>query len=151
MSSLKDVTIRQATHEDIEELVNLLKELFSIENDFSFDPRKHRQGVSMMLDEDRSCIMVACIDDKVTGMCTVQLLLSTAEGGHVGLVEDLVVSAPYRGCGIGERLLEAVENRANADGAKRLQLLADKTNTPALHFYSKRTWRRTQLVCLRKM
>jgi len=94
--------------------------------------------------------MVACIDDQVVGMCSLQMLLSTAEGSPAGLLEDLVVSKSYRGHGIGGRLLAVMENRAIANGAKRLQLLADKKNSPALHFYGKRKWQQTQLICLRK-
>jgi hypothetical protein len=33
---------------------------------------------------------------------------------------------------------------------KRLQLLADAENEPALAFYGKSGWKRTQLICLRK-
>ena len=47
------------------------------------------------------CIKVAEIDGAVRGMCTVQLVISTAEGGLAGLVEDLVVDRTYRGQGIG--------------------------------------------------
>jgi len=148
--NLPDVTIRQATHKDIDGLVDLLKELFSIEEDFSFNPQKQQRGLTLMLEDDRACVIIACMGEKVIGMCSAQMLLSTAEGGPVGLVEDLVVSEPYRGHGIGERLLQAIENQEVKNGATRLQLLADKNNTPALHFYDKKKWQRTQLVCLRK-
>ena len=87
---------------------------------------------------------------KVVGLCTVQTLISTAEGGPVGLLEDLIVAADFRNQGIAKKLLAEVACWAERRGLKRLQLLADKNNAPALAFYQKQGWDSTQLVCLRK-
>lgn len=76
--------------------------------------------------------------------------ISTAEGGTAGAVEDLVVMPEYRGQGIGKKLLESVQKWAEDRGAKRLQLLADKNNLPALEFYEKMNWKRTQMIWLWK-
>jgi ribosomal protein S18 acetylase RimI-like enzyme len=89
-------------------------------------------------------------DNKVLGMCTVQTLISTAEGGPVGLLEDLIVATDFRNQGIGAKLLAEAVNWAECQGLKRLQLLADKNNLPALNFYQKQGWNSTQLACLRK-
>ncbi len=86
---------------------------------------------------------------EVVGMVTVQLVVSTAEGGFSGLVEDLVVAARERGRGIGRLLLERAEGWARARGASRMQLLADRENARALHFYERAGWRGTRLLCLR--
>ena len=87
---------------------------------------------------------------RVLGMCTVQTLISTAEGGRVGLLEDLVVAADFRRQGIGAKLLAEAVKWAECQGLKRLQLLADKNNEAALSFYENQGWKSTQLVCLRK-
>jgi len=83
-------------------------------------------------------------------MITLQILISTAEGGPIGLLEDLVVAADFRHLGIGAKLLVGAVTWAECRGLKRLQLLADKNNLPALDFYEKQGWESTQLVCLRK-
>lgn len=146
------IKIRQARNRDLDALVLLLQELFSIEADFAADVERQRRGLKLMLDgcgKHRS-VKVAEIDNTVVGMGTIQTLLSTAEGGTVGLVEDLVVTSRYRGQGVGMRLMEAIEIWAHDHGLKRLQLLADRTNFEALDFYHKTQWRPTQLICLRK-
>jgi len=94
--------------------------------------------------------MVAELDGQVVGMCTGQILVSTAEGGLAVVIEDLVVDEPHRGRGVGRSLLTEVEKWASAQGAKRLQLLADKNNSPALAFYNTMKWCSTQLICLHK-
>lgn len=133
-------------------MTELLGELFAIEADFSPDPERQRRGLSLMLDGcgKHRCVKVAEQEGRVLGMCTAQLLVSTAEGGCSALVEDLVVQKGARGLGIGEALLAAVEDWALQRGAARIQLLADRDNTAALRFYEKRGFCPTKLICLRK-
>jgi ribosomal protein S18 acetylase RimI-like enzyme len=147
------ITLRTAKPSDIPELVELLKELFSIEADFDFDPEKQACGLTLLLNSEKACILVAERpgDNRVLGMCTVQTLISTAEGGPVGLLEDLVVAADFRHLGIGAKLLAEADIWAKCQGLTRLQLLADKNNQTALRFYQKQGWESTQLVCLRKL
>jgi len=143
--------IRRAVHSDVNSLIGLLEILFSIESDFTVEEFKQRSGLEMMLNDDtRRCIMVAEINQQVVGMCTAQILVSTAEGGFVAIIEDLVVHKEYRGKGIGRGLLLSVESWAIAKGVKRLQLLADRNNTVALEFYKSLSWKSTQLICLHK-
>jgi GNAT superfamily N-acetyltransferase len=146
------VHIRDALRSDMDVMVNLLGELFSIEADFSIDKARQRRGLNLMLDGclKHRCIKVAEVEGQVIGMCTAQTLISTAEGGIVGLVEDVVVDLQHRGQGIGRKLMESIEEWARSRGATRLQLLADRTNFPALDFYDKIGWRPTQLICLRR-
>ncbi|TGE40222.1 GNAT family N-acetyltransferase [Desulfosporosinus fructosivorans] len=143
--------IRRARYSDISGMIRLLRILFSIETDFSFEEGTQQSGLEMMLDDVTTrCILVAEQKQQIVGMCTAQILVSTAEGGIVALVEDLVVEDTCRGEGIGRDLLVAIEGWAIARGVKRLQLLADQKNTPALEFYKKMDWKSTQLISLQK-
>ncbi|GAB6058405.1 GNAT family N-acetyltransferase [Desulfonatronum parangueonense] len=132
-------------------MVALLSELFAIEADFQPDPALQHQGLALMLQDPTSRrILVAVENNQAIGMCSFQTLVSTAEGGRVGLVEDVVVAARRRGRGIGGMLMRALEESAAEMGLSRLQLLADAKNVPALNFYRLRGWNATQLICLRK-
>lgn len=146
-----EAIIRRAKASDISHLVDLLRDLFSIEADYEFNAGLQERGLFMMLQSSETrCIMVAEIDQKVVGMCTGQLAVSTVKGGFSGLIEDMVIRHEYRGKGLGSRLLDAVEKWCFSSGARRIQLLADKNNKKALRFYSKCGWQHTQLICLRK-
>jgi ribosomal protein S18 acetylase RimI-like enzyme len=144
------ITIRNAESSDVAQLAELLEELFAIEADFVFDRDKQVSGLKQLLDSGKDRVFVAESDKRIVGMCSLQTLISTAEGGPVGLLEDLIVTAEFRHQGIGEKLLAAAVDQAERQGLKRLQLLADKNNLPALKFYEKQDWRQTQLICLRK-
>jgi GNAT superfamily N-acetyltransferase len=147
-----DIKIRNAQHQDLDTLVALLKELFSMEADFDFDENRQHRGLTLMLDGcgKHRCIKVAQVHGNVVGMCTAQTLISTAEGSMVALIEDMVVTSQYRGMGIGSRLMESIEKWARDRGVTRLQLLADRTNFGALDFYDTIGWLPTQLICLRR-
>lgn len=144
------VTIRSARLDDLEALVALLRDLFTIEADFSVNDRLQRRGLWMLLENGMGCLLVAECDGMVVGMVTGQLTVSTAEGGPALLVEDMVVSEGYRGRGIGRRLMGAMGKWAREHHVSRLQLLADRDNGPALEFYRHLGWHSTQLICLRK-
>jgi len=143
--------IRKAEHADIPSLIALLKVLFSMEKDFQPEESKQQKGLEMMLESPATrCVLVAEINKQVAGMVTAQLLVSTAEGGPVALIEDVIVDEEYRKNGIGRQLLLSMESWAKEKGASRLQLLADRNNTPALGFYNSLNWKATNLICLHR-
>lgn len=143
--------IRSAIREDINVMASLLGELFAIEADFQCNPEHQYRGLELLLDGcmKHKCIQVAEVESKVVGMCTAQILISTAQGTPVALVEDMIVDVDYRRKGIGRGLMQAIEAWARFHGATRLQLLADRLNIPALKFYERLGWSTTQLICLR--
>jgi GNAT superfamily N-acetyltransferase len=148
---ISDCLLRKAVPQDITVLISLLKILFSIEADFGFNEERQRHGLELMMaSPDERCIIVAELDDKIIGMCTAQLLITTAEGGKAALMEDMVIYEEHRKQGIGRALLSKIEEWALEHGAKRLELLADRNNTPALEFYRKLHWQQTQLIALHK-
>lgn len=151
--TLSNMIVRPAQLEDLEAMVALLQTLFALEKDFTPDPARQRRGLVRFLDGcgKHRVILVAEIDGEVAAMATVQILISTAEGGPVGLVEDVVVRREYRSHGVGRRLMAAVADWGRKRELQRLQLLADRDNAGGRRFYEKIGWRPTQLICLRKM
>ncbi|HLF96452.1 MAG TPA: GNAT family N-acetyltransferase [Methylococcaceae bacterium] len=145
------VVVRPAKAGDLEALSGLLQVLFALERDFAFDADKARRGLSLLLDRDDALLLAAEAEGDVVGMCSVQTLISTAEGGPVGMVEDLVVAESWRGRGIGRLLLNELENWAASRGLTRLQLLADASNLPTLDFYTRLGWSEMHLVVRRKL
>lgn len=145
------IVIRPARSDDIPQMCGLLADLFAIESDFSPDTGKQARGLKLLLEDrsGRSCVAVAVRKGVVIGMCSVQTVISTSEGGPSGLVEDLVVRRELRGSGIGSALLDHVLTWCKERRITRVQLLADKDNTPAISFYESRGWIGASLICLR--
>jgi GNAT superfamily N-acetyltransferase len=146
-----EISVSPAQLPDIDQMLVLLEELFSIEKDFDFDVSKCRNALKMLISgSDNGVVFAAKAADKLVGMCSVQALISTAHGGKSGVIEDMIVSRNSRREGVGSLLINKIEDWATELGIGRLQLLADITNTPALDFYERNRWSRTQLMCLRK-
>ncbi len=144
------LAVRPAETTDMATLVALLRQLFAIEEDFRIDEDRQRRGLAMLLENPRALILVAEADGRVIGMCSGQLLVSTAEGGPALLMEDVVVAEGFRSAGIGRLLVSAMADWAATRGAFRLQLLADRNNSRALSFYQAIGWQTTSLICLRR-
>jgi ribosomal protein S18 acetylase RimI-like enzyme len=138
--------IDSATSADLAALVALLGELFRLEQDFAPDAARQRRALELLLSEpQRAIVLVACAP-QVVGMISVQLVTSTAEGGHSAWIEDVVVDARYRGRGIGRALVTAALAWARERGATRAQLLVDTGNGGAIEFYAKLGWHAMHLT-----
>jgi GNAT superfamily N-acetyltransferase len=144
------ILIRRAREEDLTGLVFLLEVLFSIEKDFTFNADKQKRGLRLLLQKAEATVLVAEREGRIIGMCTAQLLVSTAEGGTSALVEDVVVLPAWQTQGIGKRLMTAIAEWSALQGATRIQLLADRNNTRALGFYHQIGYNPTDLICLRQ-
>jgi len=134
---------------DVPVLSALLAELFAIEQDFSADAEKQQRGLKLLLASSQAQVFVAEHSGTVVGMVCLQKRISTAAGGEVAVLEDLVVTAAQRGQGIGRALLQQAQQWATTEGLLGLQLLADKENYPALLFYQQAGWETTHLLALR--
>ena len=149
---MPEVIIRQAQNHDIERMCDLLEQLYAIEADFSFEREKQIQGLTLLLQEySRSRIFVAEINQHVIAMCSVQLVISTAEGGLSAWLEDVVVDAAHRQTGVAIELLASVEQWCRDHRILRIQLLADEHNDLAQKFYMQGQWQPTQLRAWRKI
>lgn len=139
------IRIRPAAEADLPELVELLRQLFELEQDFEPDASKQQAGLSLMLESPFAELLVAECGGRVAGFCGVQLQISTAMGSYAAQIEDLVLHPEFRRRGIGSRLLDAAGAWAKQRGARRLQLNCDDQNLPAMRFYEARNWIRTHL------
>lgn len=147
---MEGVVIDGAERSDVPALVGLLGELFSLERDFTPDARKQTCGLLLILDQpERGRIFVARLNNEVIGMANVLLTVSTAEGGPVILLEDIIVARPYRGHGVGSALVRHVLDWSDRNGFLRVTLLADSENAGAVRFYERNGFRRAGMVVLR--
>jgi GNAT superfamily N-acetyltransferase len=143
--------IRAANLSDIPSLLTLVEILFEAEHELNFDAEKSRRGFEMMLAEsEERLILVAEDEGQVKGMCTGQLLISTAMGTPSLWVEDVVVLPEMRGRGIMPQLFAELEKWAMGKGTSRVQLLCDSDNEGGLAFYPKVGFRQMHMVPFQK-
>ena len=145
------VTIETATVQHIPQLCTLLDDLFAQEADFSPDRARQERGLRLIIDDPRvGWILVARDGAQVVGMVNLLATVSTAEGGPVLWLEDMVVHRERRGAGIGLQLLEAAIELARREGFLRITLLTDEDNVSAQWFYGRAGFRRSAMVPMRR-
>lgn len=143
-----NVCARPASAADLPALLGLLQQLAAIEDNSALDPAALRRGLTLLLEQPEAAAFIAEHDGSPVGMACAQLLVSTARGGRVAMVEDVIVERKFRGRGVGRALLVAAEAWARAQGCHRLQLLADHGNAAALAFYARLGFGRTRMAWL---
>ena len=127
-----------ATEADLPAMATLLGELFTLESDFFADRDKQVAGLRLILENPAlGRLFVLRVNGGVAGMANALITVSTAEGGRVVLLEDVIVRADLRGQGHGRRLVQRVMDWAQSEGLKRVTLLADADNAAALAFYGR--------------
>ena len=107
MGEKEHVVIEPATEADLDELSGMLGELFAQEGDFRPDKEKQLSGLRLIFEQpSRGRVFVLRQNGAIVGMINLLFTISTAEGGFVILLEDLVVNKKYQGKGYGRKLLE---------------------------------------------
>src|SRR5207244_11302375 len=102
-----NVVIEPATEADLDELSDLLGELFSEESDFRPNKEKQLRGLRLIFEQpNRGRVFVLRRDNSIVGMINLLFTISTAQGGFVILLEDLVIHKSFRDHGYGSQLLE---------------------------------------------
>src|SRR5204862_2234034 len=103
----ENIVIEPATEADLDELSGMLGELFAQESDFRPGKDKQLRGLRLIFEQpSRGRVFVLRRNGAIVGMINLLFTISTAEGGVVMLLEDLVVSKQFQGYGYGYRLLK---------------------------------------------
>ena len=146
------IAIDFAKEDDLPQLADLLAELFTLESDFRPERDKQLRALRLILNEPASGrLFVLRVDGRVAGMANALITVSTAEGGRVLLLEDVIVHSEHRGGGLGRRLVEHVLAWAREQGMTRVTLLADRDNHAALDFYRRLDFASSSMKVLRKI
>ena len=144
--------IAQATGEDIPQLCELLRLLFTQESDFQPNRSLQERGLRLIIERpELGRIFCTSVGGRVVGMISVLLTISTAEGGRAAWLEDMIVHPDLREKGIGKRLLSHATSEARSLGCSRITLLTDSSNSSAMHFYESAGFVRSQMVPFRLM
>ena len=147
---MSDVVIEPATFEDLDELSGLLGELFSEESDFRPDKEKQLRGLRLIFEQpNRGRVFVLRRDRTIVGMINLLFTISTAEGGFVIVLEDLVVHENFRGHGYGAQLLEYAINFAKQKHFLRITLLTDRPELTSQKLFKKYGFVESSMIPMR--
>jgi GNAT superfamily N-acetyltransferase len=147
---MSEVVIEPAISEDLDELSSLLGELFSEESDFRPNKEKQLYGLRLIFEQpSRGRVFVLRRDRSIVGMINLLFTISTAEGGFVILLEDLVIHKTYQDQGYGSQLLEYAINFARQKNFLRITLLTDRPEIRSQNFFRRHGFHDSAMVPMR--
>ena len=147
---MDQTAIEPATIEDLPVLTDLLVDLFTQEADFEPDRAKQMRGLRLLIEQpSRGRIFVLRNNGRILGMINLLFTISTAEGGFVILLEDLVIQREFRGQGLGRQLLGYAIEFAKKKDFKRITLLTDRIEEGAHFFYKKLGFVESNMIPMR--
>ena len=142
--------IEQATLEDLPALTSLLHDLFATEGDFIPNRAKQMRGLRLILEQpNRGRIFVLRQNGIILGMINLLFTISTAEGGFVILLEDVVIHRDYRAHGFGAKLLQHVIEYAKQKDFLRITLLTDRLNEQGHRFFKRHGFIDSKMIPMR--
>ena len=144
--------VEPATIEDLPALTELVMDLFSRSEDFRPDHEAQERGLRLILEQpNRGRIFVVRNHDKIIGMVNLLFTISTARGGFVILLEDVVIHPDHRGQGYGSMLVDYVVDFAKQKSFKRITLLTDKLSAESQEFFKKHGFEHSHMVPMRRI
>jgi len=144
----KEISI--ANMNDLPELIELLNDLFTQDIEFVPDLKKQKQGLEAIINNPEiGEILVLKGDGKILGMVSLLFSISTALGGKVAILEDMIIHQDYRKKGLGKELLNKAINFSKERNCLRLTLLTDFNNDVAINFYEHFGFKKSEMIPMR--
>ena len=142
--------IEPATLDDLPRMTDLTMALFDLEEDFVPDRHKQERGIQAILEHpNRGRIFVVRTDYEIMGMVNVLFTISTAMGGLVILLEDVIIHPDFRRQGYGTQLINYVIDFAKRKDLKRITLLTDKVSQESQHFFESLGFSHSYMIPMR--
>jgi N-acetylglutamate synthase-like GNAT family acetyltransferase len=144
--------VEPATIEDLPALTELVMDLFARSGDFSPDRAVQERGLRLILEQpNRGRIFVVRNKDRIFGMVNLLFTISTARGGFVILMEDVVIHPDHRGQGYGAMLVDYVVDFARKKQFKRITLLTDRMSAESQEFFKKLGFEYSNMIPMRRI
>jgi GNAT superfamily N-acetyltransferase len=146
----ENVVIEPATEADLDELSELVGELFAQESDFRPNKEKQLRGLRLIFEQpNRGRVFVLRRSGSIVGMINLLFTISTAEGGFVVVLEDLVIHKEYQGHGYGTKLLQHAIDFARQKNFLRITLLTDRPENLAQEFFRRHGFHESSMIPMR--
>lgn len=144
-----NLKFRQATREDLPEIVRMLADDFLGATRERFEeplPESYTKAFEEIAADKNNELIVAETDGEIVGTMQITFTPSISfQGGKRAGVESVRVDARYRGRGLGKALMLWAIERAKKEGCHVLQLTTNSDRTDAHRFYENLGFKGTHL------
>jgi GNAT superfamily N-acetyltransferase len=141
VQSDQEVTFREATADDLPQIVRLLADDplgATRETPGEEIPEAYFAAFAAIDKDPNNTVVIAEVAGRVAG--TLQLTFIpglTYTGGERAQIEGVRIAAEHRGAGLGQIMINWAIDRARARGCRVVQLTTDRQRPDAIRFYQK--------------
>lgn len=132
--------IRKIELEDLEEVFELLDELYENKIEYSIFVEKYKAS----LKDNNFYGVVAVEDNKVAGVLISRLINRLVKKKNILSIDDLIVNEKYRNTGIGKLLIQNAIDYAVSRNCETVELTSRISNTNAHRFYENNSFEKIQ-------
>ncbi len=132
--------IRKPELKDLEEVFELLDELYENKIDYSIFNQKYKA----ILKDNNFYGIVAIEDNKVVGVLISRVINRLAKKKNILFIDDLIVNGKYRNKGIGKLLIQDATTYAKIKDCGALELTSMIENVNAHKFYENNGFEKRQ-------
>ncbi|ETS78756.1 hypothetical protein PFICI_08609 [Pestalotiopsis fici W106-1] len=154
---VESVTVEEARHTDIDAIAEIGIESLPLQfddkvprwfTDFAIEKSFGKDAVARALDKQlRTTLVARSGNEEVIGFAQIirdcQCPHRPYDQASRITLNKLYVKEGFRGCGVGGKLMEAVENLVMEEGHRAVWLLVYEGNETARSLYTKRGWKTT--------
>lgn len=128
--------IKQATVNDIPNLLTLVEQYWDFENVSGFEPARLATQLERLCSTPHlGCSWIACEGDTPAGYLLAVYVFSLEHGGLTAEIDEFFVRAQYRSDGVGSAMLQAAEATFTRAGCTHVSLQLARGNDTARAFY----------------
>ncbi|WP_417531242.1 ribosomal protein S18-alanine N-acetyltransferase [Marinobacter lipolyticus] len=127
---MSDLTLRQATQDDLDALIQLEHRCFR-------EDRLSRRSFRRFLEMPRDRLIIAELENELVGYCLVLMSAAT----RLARIYSIAVSPDIRGRGLGEKLVREAEKEAVEADRIVMRLEVREDNTAAINLYRRLGYR----------
>lgn len=133
---MDDAIIRLAKKSDYQTIKGLVKELYeTLDVKDGMDDELTQHKYEDILDEDKINVLVAEVNGVVVGYLTLNFNKALLDLGATAIIDELIVSEPYRGKGIGKKLIDTAVKKCKYMGCSEIGVGTEFGNSYARKFY----------------
>jgi len=128
-----EAMIRKVERDDFTDCLRLFRELWP---STPINPSDVERVLERYLEDENHEIF--CYEEgRIIGLVTVTKRWTFLYGGRVAIIEELIVEERFRSRGIGQALVEFVEQKMKQEGIKGIEVFSDFYRTRAHMFWEK--------------
>ncbi|PWB63231.1 MAG: GNAT family N-acetyltransferase [Bradyrhizobiaceae bacterium] len=134
---MSGLVLRDARRDEVTAIVRMLADdALGAARERLDDPQPYLAAFDRIAQDANNRLLVAEQDGELVGTLQLTVLHGLSRRGATrALIEAVRVAAPWRGKGVGRRMIEGAIEIARAEGCAMVQLTSDKSRSDAHRFY----------------